>query len=209
MTANTLTTPPSRTLAESLVQFTAEQYHLMIEQGIIPEDASTELLNGLTVKKDRGVLGEDPMGHSPLHAIVVTLISALATRINSPKRHLRIQLPVAMSEIHEPEPDGAIVRGGFREYTRAPSPADVRSVIEAAHSSLQRDREDKLIVYASGGIPQYIIVNLQANCVEIYSDPDTASGTYRTKATANRGEALRLNLGDGEFLEITADELLP
>jgi hypothetical protein len=210
MAANMLATRPSRTLAGALVRIRAEQYHLMIEQGIIPEDSTTELLNGLIIKKDRSVLGEDQMGHSPLHCVVVALISALASRINGPKRHLRIQLPLAISDAHEPEPDGSIVRGAVREYiVRLPSASEAYCVIEAAHSSLERDRDDKLPVYAGAGIPQYIIVNLPADCLEIHTEPDTVSATYRTKTTAGRGQVVRLNLGDGESMDIQAEELLP
>ncbi|MGA2499983.1 MAG: Uma2 family endonuclease [Tepidisphaeraceae bacterium] len=189
---------------------TVEEYHSMIKHGIIPDDATIELLNGCLYMKDRSVIGGDPARHSPLHSCAIGCLTGLARRIDNRFRHLQTQLPVTISPNSEPEPDAAIIRGQPREYSdHVPTSRDALCIIEAAHSSLDHDRSVKLRLYAAGRIPQYIIVNLQANCVEIYSDPDTASGTYRTKATANRDEALRLNLGDGEFLEITADELLP
>jgi hypothetical protein len=45
---------------------TVEQYHRMIDSGILPEDSSVELLHGLLVRKDRGSPGDDFMGQSPV-----------------------------------------------------------------------------------------------------------------------------------------------
>ena len=41
---------------------TVEQYHRLIEQGTLPEDATVELLRGALVRKDRSVVGADRMG---------------------------------------------------------------------------------------------------------------------------------------------------
>jgi hypothetical protein len=210
MVVKATTSRPSRTPAGSLARLTADKYHRMIQDGIIADDATTELLDGIIVNKDRSVLGGDPMGHSPLHAMVVSLLAELAVRINGPSRHLRTQLPISISAWSEPEPDAAIVRGRARDYReKIPAAADVFCVIEAAHSSLGRDRDDKLPAYAGGGIPQYVIINLAADSIEIHGDPDAASATYRTQITAGRGQIVRLFLGNSDFLEIAAEELLP
>lgn len=198
------------TARAAVVPITVEQYQRMIDEQIVPEDSTVELLRGVLVRKDRSVIGEDPMGHSPLHVMIVSLLTALATRINSDRRHLNIQLPVACPPDGAPEPDGSIIRGTPRDYAnRLPGPGDVSCVIEAAHSSLERDREDKLPIYAEASVPQYVLINLQNDTIELYTDPDPAAGVYRTKATCARSGALRLNLGDGEWLEIRAEELLP
>jgi Uma2 family endonuclease len=217
MTVATLVhpSPPRTPLADlasraAVVPITVQQYQRMIEQEIVPEDSTVELLRGVLVRKDRSVLGEDPMGHSPLHRLVVALMTALAAKINGEQRHLQVQLPVECPPDGAPEPDGAIIRGTPRNYPdRLPSAGDVRCVMEAAHSSLDRDREDKLPIYAEAGIPQYILINLQNDTIEVYTDPDAAAGVYRTKGTVTRGGTLRLNLGDDEWLEVRAEELLP
>src|SRR5258705_4361722 len=95
---------------------TVEQYHRMIEQGTVPEDATVELLRGALVRKDRSVLGEDPTKHSRLHAVAVSLLTELATRIGDEGRHMMVQLPVCCPPDGAPEPDGAIVRGAPRDY---------------------------------------------------------------------------------------------
>jgi Uma2 family endonuclease len=189
---------------------TVEQYHRMIESGTVPEDSTVELLRGALVRKDRSVIGEDPMGHSPLHRLAVVLLTALAARLKSEKYHLQIQLPVSCLPDSEPEPDGAIVRGAMDDYSdRLPGGADVSCVIEDAHTSLDRDREDKLPIYAGASVPQYIIVNLQNGTIEVYTDPDPAGEQYRTRETIDRAGTVALRLPDGNTLQVTAAELLP
>lgn len=196
-------------ISARILPITIEQYHEMIEKGIVPEDSTVELLRGMLVRKDRSVIGEDPMGHSPLHKAVVALVTKLAARLDSDKHHVQIQLPISCPPDGEPEPDASIVRGAPRDYLdRLPGPSDVTCVIEAAHSSLERDREDKLPIYAAAGIPQYVIVNLQNNTLEVYTDPDVSSEQYRTKTTIDRGGSVSLRLPDSEF-SVAAREILP
>jgi len=181
----------------------------MIEEGIVPEDSTVELLRGVMVRKDRSVIGEDPKRHSPLHVLVVSLLTALAGRINCDRWYLQIQLPVVCPPDGAPEPDAAIVRGAPRDYVdRLPAAGDVSCVIEVAHSSLERDREDKLPSYAAAGIGQYVIINLQNMTVEVYEQPDAAGGQYRKRVTLERGERLELKLPDGVF-GVEVGEVLP
>lgn len=150
------------------------------------------------------------MGHSPLHRLVISLLTQLALRINNASRFVQIQLPVVCPPDGAPEPDAAVVRGSPRDYAaRFPTSRDVFSVIEVAHSSLARDHDDKLPIYASAGIPQCLIVNLNNNTIEIFEDPDAASQQYRTKATADRDARIILKVGDAEIFEFEAAEILP
>ena len=195
----------------SLVPITIEQYHRMVEQGIVPEDGTVELLRGALVRKDRSSPGEDPMGHSPRHKLVVASLTALAGRINQGGAcHLQIQLPVSCPPDGEPEPDASIVRGVPRDYAdRLPGPADVSSVVEVAHSSVQRDREVKLPIYAMASIAQYVLINLENDTVEVYTDPDAAAGQYRSKQTLDRTQSLSLRLPQGGAFTFSIVELLP
>jgi Uma2 family endonuclease len=193
----------------SVVPLTVDQYVRMIEKGIVSEDGGVELLRGVLVRKDRSVIGEDQMGHSPLHVMIVSLLTALAARINGERRYLQIQLPVVCAPDSAPEPDAAIVRGAPRDYAdRLPAAGDVSCVIEASHSSLERDREDKLPLYAAAAVPQYVIINLQNQTVEVYSDPDPAGKQYRTRPTVEPGGTVELQQPEGTFT-IATSELLP
>lgn len=151
----------------SFVRISVDQYQKMIDTGILPEDSSVELLHGMLVRKDRSAIGEDPLGQSPLHRQAIVKLTALASRINTATRQLQVQLPIVVAPDHEPEPDGAVVVGRYENFNdRLPSAAEVPCVIEVAHSSLERDEEDKLPIYAAAGIPQYLIVNLRIGAVE-------------------------------------------
>lgn len=210
MTIQMPESPPSPRLTNSLVRITTDQYHKMIENGIIPEDSSTELLDGLIVHKDRSDFGGDPMGHGPLHRLAVRLLTRLAARIDSDSHHLQIQLPVDLFLFDEPEPDGAVIIGPDRKFTeRLPEAADVAAVFEVAHSSLERDSNEKMTKFAKAGIPQFVLVNLRENQVEIFSNPDKLAGSYKTKTIAGKTDRLALNLGEGQTLDVAANDLLP
>ena len=193
-----------------IVRFSLDQYHTMIREGIVPEDSTVELLYGMLVRKDRSVLGEDPMGHSPLHAAVVGLLTELTAKINAANRHLQIQLPISIAPDHEPEPDGAIIMGGIRDFLdHLPGPKEVTCVIEAAHSSLERDEEDKGPIYAGAGIGQYLIIDLREMRVIEMSEPEPSSGKYLSVRFYEKGEMVKISLGRGESINLDVAELLP
>ena len=205
-----LAAPPSPRLVDALFRITADQYHEMIDVGIVPEDASIELLDGMIVFKDRSDLREGPMSHGPKHRLAVRLLTKLASRIDSARRHFQVQLPIRLTPFDEPEPDGAVVQGADRDFEeRLPTAEDLACVIEIASSSLERDSEDKLRKYAAAGIVQYVIVNLRQDHVEVYSKPDRAGQTYAAKTIAAGTGVVHLNLGGGESLEVPAAEILP
>ncbi len=182
----------------------------MLREGILPEDASTELLDGMVVRKDRATTGEEIGVHGLRHSLCVTLLGELALRINSPARHVRLQLPLICDEVNAPEPDFAIVRGSPRDYARAlPNVVDASCVIEVADSSLERDSENKLAIYARSGLPQYIIVNLRNETLEHFTEPDAQVATFRTKVTLSRAQIVTLQLGDEQTIDVAAADLLP
>ncbi len=210
MTALAIPSPIPATLAPSLLRITADQYHTMIDDGIIPDGAPYELLDGFIVHKDRARLGGNPVSHDPIHVLAVKLLTRLAARLDDQSCHLQLQLPIALTPLYEPEPDAAIIRGTPDDYrTRLATPADVFCVIEAAHSSLARDQETKLAAYAAAGIPQYIILNLQSNSVQIHTHPDPAAATYRTQSSAAPGQSFALQLPNDQHLTVLVSDILP
>ena len=57
-------------------------------------------------------------------------------------------------------------------------------VVEVAGTTLAEDRGIKQERYARAGIPIYWIVNLLASLVEVYTEPDAATGRYWTGRTS-------------------------
>jgi len=60
-------------------------------------------------------------------------------------------------------------------------------VVEISDATLKLDQSEKLAIYASEGIPEYWIVNLRDNLLEVYTDPE-GSG-YLTRHTLKPGQS--------------------
>jgi hypothetical protein len=69
---------------------------------------------------------------------------------------VRVQNPVRLSDISEPEPDLAVVRPRDDDYADAhPIAADVFLIVEVADTTLTFDRSQKAPLYALAGITEY------------------------------------------------------
>ena len=195
------------------VGMTVDQYDFLIEQGRLPESPATELIGGQIVFKDRSHDGEDLTSVGVLHSWVIDGLNELTEdvrRTSAGRASLRTPSPVVLPPAHEPEPDGAIIRGDRnRDLTAHPRPADVLCVIEVADSSLDLDRTVKLAAYAGAGVPVYVIVNIPDRVLERYADPRSAERAYGSVETIGRGGVLRLPIGDGQLIDVPAGRLIP
>lgn len=102
---------------------------------------------------------------------------------------MRIQNPITIHEYSEPEPDVVVAK--YREdfYSgRHPYPEDVLLVIEVADTSLALDREAKVPLYASCGIQETWLVDLNAHEITAYRKPDGAR--YSEHAVFRNGDIL-------------------
>ncbi len=189
-----------------IVPLTVEQYHRMLETGILAEGEPIELLDGLLVPKDRG----EGMTINPRHSLVVSLLLELAPRLEPFGCHIKTQSPITIEPEHEPEPDALIVRGSPRDYAaRHPTPADVSCLIEVSDSSLDRDRTTKQRIFAKAGVGQYIILNLADRQAEVYEDPQATAGRYRSVRILRQGDSVSVQVPGGRQLEVEVARLLP
>jgi Uma2 family endonuclease len=202
-----------RPIAGGLVQMkplTVQEYHRLIKTGQLPEDTSIELINGFLTPKDRSAAGEDPMTIGDDHILAIQKVMRLAAAVDAVGNHLRIQQPVSLPRMNEPEPDASIAIGQAEDYARRkPRASDILCVIEVADSSLGRDRTIKLDVYARSGIQTYIIINLPDRVIEVHSQPTKASGKYRRQQVLRSTESLRLPIGKSKTLSVPVKQLLP
>ncbi|MGE0327404.1 MAG: Uma2 family endonuclease [Polyangiaceae bacterium] len=101
------------------------------------------------------------------------------------RMRIRIQMPIAASDESQPEPDLAIapLSDGQGDH-----PAHPVLVIEVAHTSLAMDRRVKAKLYAECGVPEYWIVNLVDQVVEVHRDP--VSGAYQSCRVFHPGEVV-------------------
>ncbi len=119
---------------------------------------------------------------SPIHAGHAGMVNLLAHMLRQQLGSayiLTVQNPVAIDRLSEPQPDLAILRYRPDYYQKEhPEPKDVLLLIEVADTSLDKDRQVKLPLYARAGIPEGWIVNLPGQQLECYTGP-TGDGYAR------------------------------
>ncbi len=166
-------------ITERDVRFTRADYYRMYEAGVFGEEDRLELIDGQ-------IRAMSPQ-NAP-HARVVTLLSHALFRTCPDGYLVRVQLPLALSEEQEPDPDLAVVRAA--DLAGDDHPATAVLVVEVAASTLGYDRGEKLRLYARHGIPAYWIANLAEEVLEAYREP--AGDAYAEKRTYRPGEAAPL-----------------
>jgi Uma2 family endonuclease len=153
---------PALALPCPLRRFTVDEYHRLLQVGILEEGDPVELLDGFLVLKTRA---------SPPQNVSLGLLEDLLNDLLPAGWFRRVRSAVTTPD-SEPEPDLAIVRGQRRDYgKRHPGPQDLALVIEVSDSSLARDRNVKAPLYARASIPVYWIVNLIDRRVEVHTEP--------------------------------------
>jgi Uma2 family endonuclease len=146
---------------EALKRFTVDEYHTLIDAGAFADNEAIELLEGLLVYK---------MGKKRRHSLATRRLRRLMEPLLV-GYYVDTQEPVTTGD-SEPEPDVSIVRGDAEDYRSGqPSAEDVLLVIEVAERTLGRDRGLKQRIYARAAIPEYWIVNLVDQQVEVYTRP--------------------------------------
>jgi Uma2 family endonuclease len=167
------------------------EYERLVELGAF-EDERVELLDG-------GLVTMSPQGTR--HAEVLRRLNRLFAAAALDRALVQVQSPLGMGPRSLPEPDLAVVPPG--DYADA-HPESALLVVEVADSSLNKDRA-KAAVYAAGGVPEYWIINLVDNVVEVLRGPH--GDRYRDVTTAGPND----ELGPLELpaLTIRVSDLLP
>jgi len=183
-------------------RFTPQQYHQLVETGIIREGEPVELLEGYLVEK--------AMRNPPHEAALRRLTVRLPRRVPV-GWYVQIQGAVSLAD-SEPEPDGAILRGDETTCDgRLPEANDFGVVVEISDSSLAFDRRDKSRIYARAGIPQYWIINVVDSQIEVYSQAETGTTppAYTTRTDYTTGQGVPLVLDGIAVGTIPVADLLP
>lgn len=185
-----------------ILRLSIEQYHAMIQSGILTDDDFVELLEGWLVFK---------MPKNPPHRATTRLVRTALENILPPGWYVDSQEPITLSN-SEPEPDIVVVRGDTRQYLdRHPGAADIGIVIEVSDPTLQRDRTVKKRIYARAGIAIYWIVNLVEEQVEVYSQPlvEVEQPDYSQRLDFGRSAAVPIMIEGIEICAIAVNSLLP
>ncbi len=187
---------------EPISRLSVEQYHGLIENGLLADDDPVEFLEGWMVPK---------MPKKPTHSIVIEMTREAITPLLPADWFLKSENPITTDE-SEPEPDITAVRGRLREYlTRHPAPKDIGMIVEIADTTLARDRGIKKRIFARANIPVYWIVNLVDKQVEVYTDPSGPGENpdYGQPHIYKPGDSIAVILDGKEIGKIEVNLLLP
>src|SRR2546427_6935889 len=141
--------------------WTRVEYDRLIDSGFFQQGDRVELLGGQ-------LMVAEPQGSR--HAATVSLVAEALRVAFGRGWYVTVQLPLALDDESEPEPDVAVVRGTAREYGDA-HPSRPVLLVEVAESSRTLDRQHKASLYARAGVPEYWIVDIVDNVLEVYRRP--------------------------------------
>lgn len=154
-----------------------DEYYKMAEVGILKPDDRVELING-------EIFEMGPIGSR--HAAVVNKLACFLNDQFKDQTVIGIQNPIRFDGKNEPEPDIVLLKYRADYYTSAlPAPADVLAIIEVADSSIRFDKEVKRPLYASHGIQEYWIIDLDNNRIEVYLSPKGSTYTETQQSREN------------------------
>ena len=198
--------PPVESVAaipnDLILRLSIEQYHAIIQAGILTDDDSVELLEGWLVFK---------RPKNPPHRVTTRLVRTALENILPAGWYVDSQEAITLSN-SEPEPDIVVVRGDTRQYLdRHPGAEDIALIIEVSDTTLQRDRTVKKGIYARAGISLYWIVNLVEEQVEMYSQPlvEVEQPDYSQRLDFGRSAVIPIIIEGIEIGAIAVDALLP
>lgn len=141
--------------------WTRVEYERLVDLGAFRPGERLELVGG-------ALLVREPQGG--LHATAVGLVEDALREAFGAGWTVRGQMPIALDDDSEPEPDIAVVPGRRRDYKRG-HPAHPVLLVEVADSSLELDRREKASLYARARIADYWILNLVEQALEVSRDP--------------------------------------
>ncbi|MFB6273285.1 MAG: Uma2 family endonuclease [Salinibacter sp.] len=143
-----------------------EDYFAIGEAGILGDDDRVELLDGRLI--DMPPIGP-PHSHS-----VDDFEELLARRLYKPEQtvaRIRIQSPIHLDEYSAPEPD-VVLYDPEMPKDRHPHPDDTSLVVEVADATVEYDRQVKADRYAAAGIPEYWLIDLPGEAVDVFRRPE-------------------------------------
>jgi Uma2 family endonuclease len=161
-------------------KFTVAQYQQMIESGVLTDRDRVELVEGEIIEMS-------PVGRH--HASCVDRLTELFVLCLSSGAMVRVQSPIQLCDHSEPQPDLTLLKRRDDFYADAhPQPQDILALIEVSDTTIEFDRTIKIPLYAENAITEVWIVDLNAQCIEVYREPNTLE--YRQVQVFYRGQSL-------------------
>ena len=175
---------------------TADQFQTWWETGRLNEDTPVELLDGRLVLRDRG-MGDGLTADARHEIAVIELRDRLMEQLAGAPCHVRTEMSAEVGEFDVPFPDVFVVKGRAKDYRDGPpTAADILFAAEVANTSLRRDRGSKSVIYATGGVSPYLILDVNARTGELREGPDCESGQYSEVRSFETAEAIEIEICD-------------
>jgi len=155
----------------------SDRYLELIASGTLGPSDKVELINGM-------ITAMSPAG--PEHDYTIMQLTELLMPV-IPTYHLLIQSTINLGEGQIFDPDLAVIkrRGGDAYKRKHAGPEDILLIIEAAASSMKRDAQVKMPIYASAGIPEYWIADIANRSLIVHREP---SGDQYESVTTYQGD---------------------
>lgn len=179
---------------KTLAKWSMDDYHRMVETGIL-RNRRVELLGGEIIEMSP---------ETPIHYTTAKQSTKYLEALLSGKADVRFNGPITLSD-SEPEPDIAIVQLPESTYKdRHPGPQDIFWIVEVAKTSLKKDIEIKLSIYATAKIQEYWVLDLSNRQVIVFRTPQ--DGKYLEENTFQEGVIKPLAFAD---VSVCVEKLLP
>jgi len=146
-------------------RWTRVEYDRLVVLGVFQPGERLELLDGWLVVRE-------PQGTG--HSAAIRRVLAVLRRTLGETWQIDSQLPVALDDLSEPEPDVFVVPRDPNNYLDA-HPSHPLLIVEVAESSYRIDHEYKASLYARATVPEYWIVDLVHETVEVHREPEESA----------------------------------
>jgi Uma2 family endonuclease len=165
----------------------------MVDAGSFATGPKVELLDGTLYTM------------SPQHSRHFVAKNEICFRLRLRLRELGLPLDalveptVAIGKSNAPEPDIVLAQGPYGEGF---APVEcVKLAIEVSSTTLKTDLGFKKTLYAGAGIPEYWVLDVEARCFHLFSDP--VGEDYRQSQTFAVGHSVESTTISGLILDST------
>jgi Uma2 family endonuclease len=164
------TTSPGRATHETPWRWSRADYYRLGDLGFF-SGKRVELLRGEIVEMS-------PIGWP--HVVACRRTAELLEEVFAGIGWVSRGEPINLTD-SDPQPDVMVISGRFEDYADHPSTAWL--VVEVADTTLTRDTTTKAEIYASAGIADYWVIDLDARQVWVFRDPTPMHPELGTGAT--------------------------
>jgi Uma2 family endonuclease len=131
---------------------------------------------------------------SPPHDVALGQAEDLLRATFAVGHHVRCQMGFDVGADSDPGPDLAVVTGIRKDYTAA-MPTTAVLIVEVACSSLTTDMTTKAELYATAGVPDYWVVDVDNRKSHVFRDPaplpaGLGATAYRTRLTLAEADSV-------------------